>query len=111
MEIHFDEKDWQKHGHSRPAYEKVILHVVLYPPKDKVKGSASNRKDKIPTFVLLPYLLKSIEEYAEEDAMEKLSGIFPNLPPSLNHFPEDWKEAREWRKRDGYKNACMPKKE
>ncbi len=30
IEIDMDERDWERHGHStNPAYEKVILHVVL----------------------------------------------------------------------------------
>ena len=49
VEIHFEEKDWKKHGHSHDsAYAKVILHVVLYPPKDKSEGVASIRGKKYP---------------------------------------------------------------
>ena len=96
IEIHFDEKDWQKHGHDQdPAYEKVILHAILYPaPGTNLSTTASNRRGKIPTLVLLPYLLKSIEEYAEEAAMEKLAGISSSSSIPEN-FPEDWNEARE----------------
>ena len=95
VEIHFEEKDWKKHGHSHDsAYAKVILHVVLYQPKDKSEGVASIRGKKIPTFVLLPHLFKSFEEFAEDDAMEKLSGICDNKTLPI-HFPRDWKDARE----------------
>ena len=32
VEIHFNEKDWIKHGHDEdPAFARVTLHVVLYP--------------------------------------------------------------------------------
>ena len=51
--------------------KKGYLHVVLYPPKNKSEGR-SIRGNKIPTFVLLPH--HSNEEFAEDDAMEKLSG-------------------------------------
>ena len=98
VEIHFEEKDWKKHGHSHDsAYGKVILHVVLYKPKDNSEGVASIRGNKIPTFVLLPHLFKSFEEFAEEDAMEKLSGICDDKTLPI-HFPRNWKDAREWAK-------------
>ena len=98
VEIHFEEKDWKKHGHSHDsAYAKVILHVVLYQPKDKSEGIASIRGKKIPTFVLLPHLFKSFEECAEEDAMEKLSGICDDKTLPI-HFPRNWNDAREWAK-------------
>lgn len=98
VEIHFEEKDWKKHGHSHDsAYEKVILHVVLYQPKDNSEGVASIRGNKIPTFVLLPHLFKSFEEFAEEDAMEKLSGICDDKTLPI-HFPRNWNDAREWAK-------------
>ena len=86
IEIHFDEKDWQKHGHHKdPAYSKVILHVVLYPPQNSKQPPALKSMGKIPTLVLLPYLLKSIEEYAEDLAVEKLAGI-----TSTSSIPENF---------------------
>ena len=99
VEIHFEEKDWGKHGHSQDSsYANVILHVVLFPPEENSKGVASISKNRIPTVILLPLLMKSLEEYAEEHAIEKLAGIFSHksLPA---HFPGDWKEAREWSKK------------
>ena len=89
VEIHFEEKDWTRHGHDQdPAYARVFLHVVLYPPKGKNRVVLADRKQKPYTLVLLPYLFKSLEEYAEEDALEKLVGI----SPPINHtgpFPQE----------------------
>ena len=96
VEIHFEEKDWIRHRHHKdPAYARVILHVLLYPPKGKKRVAFSDKKQKPHTLVLLPYLLKSVEEYAEEDALEKLVGISPQstIP---DHFPKNWEESKDW---------------
>lgn len=99
IEIHFEEKDWRKHGHDKDqTYSKVILHVLLYPPENANHTTASKSKGKITTLVLLPYLLKSVEEYAEDAAMEKLSGISSTKikPPN---FPGNWMEVKGWAKK------------
>ena len=99
VEIHFEEKDWIRHRHHKdPAYARVILHVLLYQPKGKKRVAFSDKKQKPHTLVLLPYLLKSVEEYAEEDALEKLVGISPQstIP---DHFPKNWEESKDWARR------------
>jgi hypothetical protein len=96
VEIHFNEKDWIKHGHDEdPAFARVSLHVVLYPIEEKTRVVFADRKRKIHTLVLLPYLFKSLEEYAEEDALEKLAGISPQstIP---DHFPKNLEECKDW---------------
>ena len=96
VEIHFEEKDWTRHGHDQdPAYARVILHVVLYPTKEKKRVFFPDRKQQPHTLVLLPYLFKSLEEYAEEDALEKLAGISPQstIP---DHFPQNLEECKDW---------------
>ena len=62
-------------------YAKVILHVVLYPPQNSKQTFAANSMGKIPTLVLLPYLLKSIEEYAED--LARTIHAHPTLSESL----------------------------
>ena len=96
VEIHFEEKDWTRHGHDQdPAYARVILHVVLYPPKEKNRVFFADRNQQPHTLVLLPYLFKSLEEYAEEDALEKLVGISTqsSIP---DHFPKNLEKCKDW---------------
>ena len=96
IEIHVEEKDWEKHGHDNdPAYRKVILHVMVYPPKRKGTVVPSIAEEGIATFVLLPQLRKSLEEHAEEEAIGRLHGIsFENAPSK--DFPQNWEESRKW---------------
>ena len=94
IEIHIHEQDWQKHGHENNiAFGRVILHVVLYPTFPK----KISEKNNIPCFTLLPKLLRSVEEYAEEMAMEKLSGNLA-LSSVPQNFPINWNQARDWAK-------------
>ena len=106
IEVHFEERDWQKHGHDRDqTYSKVILHIVLYPPQNSKQTPALNSMGKIPTLVLLPYLLKSVEEYAEEAAMEKLAGV-SSASSIPKNFPENWNEVREMA-RERWRKKCL----
>lgn len=89
VEMHFRVSDWRNHGHhENPAFKRVALHVVLFPP------SAGERKApatvfsgfRPPTLVLLPLLHESLEEYAERDAMKALSS------PHVHEAFADWLE-------------------
>lgn len=73
VEIHLHASDWKTHRHADdPAYDNVVLHVVLFPPSPgHVTVGASGRK--IPVLVLLPLLLHDLEEYAAEHAVETLA--------------------------------------
>ena len=109
VEIHFEEKDWTRHGHDQdPTYARVILHVVLYPPKGKNRVVFADRERQNHTLVLLPYLFKSLEEYAEEDALEKLAGISPQATKP-DHFPRIGKNAKIGPEKDGCKNVNTQK--
>ena len=62
VELHFNEMDWNIHGHARdPAYDRVILHVVLFPSRKKTLIKNSKGLN-IHTLVLLPHLYASLEE-------------------------------------------------
>lgn len=83
VELHLHSGDWAAHAHaSDRAYDRVVLHVVLFPPS--AEGQA-RRADggPIPTLVLLPLLLHDLEEYAAEDAVEGLANR------------TDWRAAEE----------------
>lgn len=73
VELHLRAPDWAAHGHAKdPAYNNVILHVVLFPiaPEAVTIGAAGQR---IPIIVLLPLLHHDLEEYAEDEAVETLA--------------------------------------
>ena len=74
VELHLRAEDWAAHGHARdPGYDAVELHVVLFPPeKGHVTRGAGGRE--IPVLVLLPLLHHDLEEFAADDAVERLAG-------------------------------------
>lgn len=74
VEVHFHASDWRSHGHDAdPAYDNVVLHVVMFPPSDLRAVARSRRGEPLPTLVLLPLLNRGLEEYASDDALENLT--------------------------------------
>jgi hypothetical protein len=73
VELHLYASDWVGHRHARDAaYDGVVLHVVLFPPPaDHVTRGANGQA--IPVLVLLPLLQHDLEEYAEDEAVERLA--------------------------------------
>ena len=70
IELHLHAKDWAVHGHaSDPAYDRVILHVVLFPPDP---GQCTRARDgrELPVVALLPLLHHDLEQFAAEEAVE-----------------------------------------
>lgn len=75
VELHLHARDWQAHAHAAdPAYDQVVLHVVLFPPPPGVTTTRGAGGRAIPVVVLLPWLHHDLEEYAAEAAMENLAG-------------------------------------
>ena len=73
VELHLHAVDWAGHGHAKdPAYDRVVLHVVLFPPPPGhvTKGAGG----EIPVLVLLPLLHHDLEQFAAEEAVEALAG-------------------------------------
>jgi hypothetical protein len=74
IEVHFHNADWQAHGHAGDrGYDRVRLHVVLFPLADFEHPVAGGDGRPIPTLALLPLLYRDLEEYASDDALETIT--------------------------------------
>jgi len=89
VEIHLRETDWQAHQHAAdPAYASVILHVVLFPPRQNFTAGANGRA--IPILALLPLLRHDLEEYAADAAVERLAEHpLTHAHKTLSTLPQD----------------------
>jgi hypothetical protein len=74
VELHLQAGDWAAHRHAAdPAYDRVCLHVVLFPPPADHRTVAGDGR-AIPVAALLFLLHCDLEEYAAEAAVEQLAG-------------------------------------
>jgi hypothetical protein len=74
VEVHFHAADWSRHGHDRdPAYNEVVLHVVLFEPPAGGLPPRTAAGREIAQLVLLPWLHCNLEEFAADDAVEALA--------------------------------------
>ncbi|TVR51907.1 MAG: DUF2851 family protein [Puniceicoccaceae bacterium] len=76
VEVHFRLRHWHDHNHSAdPAYARVILHVVCFPPgAAEADRPAVVENRTIPTLVLLDLLWRDLEDYAADEAIAALAG-------------------------------------
>jgi hypothetical protein len=74
VEVHFHVADWRAHHHEADrAYNRVALHVVLFPPASGEKPARRGDGRELPTLVLLPWLHRDLEEYASDEALETIT--------------------------------------
>jgi hypothetical protein len=74
VEVHFHSADWHAHRHAEDrAYDNVVLHVIMFPPAGGERRAERRDGSEIPTLVLLPHLYRGLEEYASDDALEKMT--------------------------------------
>lgn len=95
IEVHLHASDWEAHAHARdPAYDRVMLHVVLFPPDDG-RPTVGVAGHEIATVVLLPLLHRGLEEFAADEAVEALAHrALARLPEELGRLPEQEREEQ-----------------
>lgn len=93
IEIHTTSADWNRHRHHEdPAYDRVVLHVVLSP--DRATGSLT-RSDgtPLPEMVLLPHLDRSLRALIH-DFHVRGTRTAPYCAPRWKEVPES--DRRAW---------------
>ncbi|PAW67568.1 MAG: hypothetical protein B9S34_05200 [Opitutia bacterium Tous-C1TDCM] len=88
VELHLHARDWDAHGHAAdPAYARVVLHVVLFPPEPGRRTIGAGGRE-IPVAALLPLLRHDLEEFAADEAVEGLADrAGARIPEELGRLP------------------------
>lgn len=74
VEVHFHSSDWRAHRHADDrAYDRVALHVVLFHLDEGERPAVRRDGTELPTLVLLPLLHRGLEEYAGDEALQKIT--------------------------------------
>ncbi|MGC9450828.1 MAG: DUF2851 family protein, partial [Oceanipulchritudo sp.] len=86
VEIHLYREDWWRHGHDvDPAYDRVVLHVVLF--AGGMERRVETASGRVPAeFTLGPWLREDLESVSGGEP-----GLFGELVPELR----EWMESDE----------------
>ncbi|MDR2430537.1 MAG: DUF2851 family protein [Puniceicoccales bacterium] len=104
IEAHFYAEDWRAHGHHNdPAYDKVVLHLLLFPPRG-TQPEYTHSGRPLETLVLLPFLSEDIEDCVNSDALHALESreqtrwqeILDAHPAGSRHRLLQEKAAARW---------------
>jgi len=109
VELHLREADWRTHAHAvDPAYDDVVLHVVLFPTDSTTTVGCNGRR--IPLLVLLPLLKRGLEDYAEDDVVERFANrahsraleVLGALPEAERYRRLQQEAERRWKQKTRY---------
>jgi hypothetical protein len=90
VELHLRSSDWRRHGHDAdPAYNAVILHVVLHDDSPASPGA------RIPTVEIEPFLIRPLDDLLAGTLTVQLGalGSATCLPTLAGGRPELVREA------------------
>ncbi len=74
VEIHFRQEDWYAHRHQLDsAYDRVVLHLVLFPPRPGSRPVRTSKGREIETATLVDLLWHDLEEYVINEAAAQVS--------------------------------------
>ncbi len=125
VEVHFQARDWQAHGHGQdPNYAGVALHVLLFPPAANEVVPRTIQGESPEQVVLIEHLEHDLEDYAAEEALLAAEGRDPlgpleeflRRPPAdrlarlLDRALHRWRQKRSFAAhrivKSGFAEAC-----
>ena len=106
-ELHFYPADWRAHGHDdNPAFDKVVLHILVFPPKSPLELDRCRVKN---TLVFLNLLPQGLENYAEDAAVgaltdrdEEILEFWTSRSMEERHALVTEHALRRWKEKVGY---------
>lgn len=120
VEVHFYPQDWFLHGHDRdPHFDRVALHVCLFPPLGTQKPVVTAGGHWPPTLVLLDRLNQDLESTASEEALLALEQtertvaleVMLHRPLEERLFELRERAGRRWRQKAAFARKRLERME